>query len=81
MLRLPMFDYSLWREKIALIEGQVCRVEVGGNAAGTGFLVGPDAILTCYHVLKPAFESPTIAAAVTFRFDYKILVNGTQSPT
>ncbi len=50
--RLPAFDFAVWREKMALIEGQVCKVEIDGNPAGTGFLVGTDAVLTNYHVLE-----------------------------
>src|SRR5262249_25117847 len=36
--RLPAFDFAVFREKMAVIEGQVCRIEIGGNAAGTGVL-------------------------------------------
>src|SRR5262249_42434947 len=73
--RLPPFDFAVWREKMAQIEGQVCRVELNGNAAGTGFLVGPDAVLTNYHVLESVLKGTRQADAVTCRFDYKVLAD------
>jgi hypothetical protein len=77
--RLPAFDFAVFREKMAVVEGQVCRVELGGNAAGTGFLVGPDAVLTNYHVLRAVFEGGTVAGkVVTCRFDYRVLADGSR---
>jgi hypothetical protein len=76
--RLPALDFAVWREKMTLVEGRVCRVEIGGNAAGTGFLVGPDAVLTNYHVLQSVLEGKTAPGKVTCRFDYKVLANGTR---
>ncbi len=73
--RLPAFDFAVWREKMALVESQVCRVEIDGNAAGTGFLVGADAMLTNYHVLESVLKEPTLAKKVTCRFDYKVLAD------
>src|SRR5206468_574258 len=73
--RLPPFDFAVWREKMALIEGQVCRVELNGNAAGTGFLVGPDAVLTNYHVLESVLKGTRPPGEVTCRFDYKVLAD------
>jgi len=39
---------------------QVCRIDIDGRAAGTGFLVRPDMVLTAYHVVEPLtrFEDP-----------------------
>jgi V8-like Glu-specific endopeptidase len=63
---------------MALVEGRVCRVEISGNAAGTGFLVGPDAILTNYHVVKSVLDGTTPAAKTMCRFDYKALADGSR---
>jgi len=76
--RLPGFDFAVWRERMALIEGRVCKVEIDGNAAGTGFLVGPDAVMTNYHVLKEVLKGGTPAGKVTCRFDYKVLTDGSR---
>lgn len=74
--RLRMVDMALWRERLAKVETQVCRVEIDGNAAGTGFLVGADLVLTNYHVLEAVVIDRTRAAGVLFRFDYRRLVDG-----
>jgi hypothetical protein len=62
-------DVATWRQELATRERQVCHIRAG-DMQGTGFLVGPDAVLTCYHVLGPALE-PGGAADVTFTFDYQ----------
>ncbi len=48
-------DIAEWRERMAAIELQVCRVVVRSNKGemfGTGFLVGPDVVLTNHHVVE-----------------------------
>jgi hypothetical protein len=37
---------AIWGEKLAKIEGQVCRIDFNGNPNGSGFLVGPDLVLS-----------------------------------
>ncbi len=82
-------DINMWRERLAEIEGRVCRIEVKTNqglACGTGFLVGPDLVLTNFHVVEPviAGENNQYTANgarakltdVKLRFDYKA-VGGT----
>jgi hypothetical protein len=69
------------RTRLAEIETQVCRVEVASDAGrsyGTGFLLGPDVVITNYHVMKPVIESEPGAAAskVVLRFDYKRSADG-----
>lgn len=77
--RLKVVDMSVWHEKMARIEGQVCRIEFNGNAMGTGFLVGADLLLTNYHVLEPLILGNTPPPQVACRFDYKILSDGSRS--
>ena len=76
---LPFLNVGLWREQLFKLEGRVCRVEVGTGTMGTGFLVGPDALLTNYHVLRAVIENQSPANAVRFRFDYRVLANGVES--
>jgi hypothetical protein len=77
-------DITTWRERLAAVEGCVCRVEVTTNAGvayGTGFLVGPDLVLTNYHVIEAvvAGERNQFTAAgarakttdIILRFDYR----------
>ncbi|MBN9523540.1 trypsin-like peptidase domain-containing protein [bacterium] len=75
---LGFLDVALWRERLFKLEGRVCRVELNDQAGikGTGFLVGPDTLLTNYHVLRKVIEGQHGATAVRFRFDHKVLPNG-----
>jgi hypothetical protein len=77
--RIPQLNLAVWRERTTSVEGQVCRVEVDGHPVGTGFLVGPDAIITNYHVVERLFTDLLAANRVTVRFDYKVLANSARS--
>lgn len=78
---LPFLDVMDFRERLLAMEGRVCRVELndGTPRMGTGFLIGPDTVITNYHVMKPIIEAPARAAGVRLRFDYKKLRDGTES--
>ncbi len=82
-------DVAVWRSKLGEIEGRVCKIAIQTNkgpATGTGFLVGPDIVLTNYHVMEPVIRGesgeagPADAAAkrkdAVFTFDYKVLPGG-----
>jgi hypothetical protein len=77
--RLKIVDMGVWRDGMAQVEGRICRIELDGNALGTGFLVGPDLVLTNYHVMERAIEGKAPAAMVGCRFDYKLLAGGSRS--
>ena len=72
---LVQLDLHVWLERLAFIERRVCRIELNGNAAGTGFLVGPDRVLTNWHVVENAKTSNKMSA-VTCRFGYLKLADG-----
>jgi hypothetical protein len=76
---LAKLDVRVWLERLIEIERRVCRIEQDGNAIGTGFLVGPDTVLTNWHVVKGA-QAERKLAEVTCRFDYVKLANGTRDP-
>ena len=76
---LPYLDVGLWRQQLFALEARVCRVEVDGRPLGTGFLVGPDAVLTNFHVLMEVIENPALAGGVRLRFDYRVLGDGRRS--
>lgn len=67
-------DVAVWRDRIAQIELQVCRIDVDGEPNGTGFLVGRDVVLTNHHVID-GVDLATLSA----RFDHKVLPNGTMT--
>jgi hypothetical protein len=86
-------DVDRWRTLLGQLEPRVCRVEVAlGNATsyGTGFLVGPDVVVTNYHVAEPVImgeQGKTTASGrsgtakdVVLRFDYKRTEEGVVNP-
>jgi Trypsin-like peptidase domain/Effector-associated domain 1 len=77
---LPFLNIHDWVGRAARIEGQVCRVEFDGRGVGTGFLVGPDMLLTNYHVLKDVITGKVAVSSVTFRFDFKIVTGNVALP-
>lgn len=75
-------DVAQWRTQLGEMEGRVCRVEIalrGGSAHtyGTGFLVGPDVLLTTYSLMEAVINGKVKPSDVIFRFDYKRLADGT----
>jgi hypothetical protein len=62
-----------YMEKLSAIGRQMCSIEVPeGNPFGTGWLVGPDLVLTNYHVVQEIRENKVAASDVTCRFDYAV---------
>jgi hypothetical protein len=72
---LAKLDVRVWQDRLIKIERQVCRVELEGNALGTGFLVGPNTVLTNWHVFEIA-KSAAKVGQLGCRFDYVRLPNG-----
>jgi hypothetical protein len=72
---LAKLDVRVWQDRLIKIERQVCRIELDGNALGTGFLVGPDTVLTNWHVFEIA-KSAGKVGQLGCRFDYVRLPNG-----
>lgn len=70
-------DAGVWRGRLGVIETQVCRVEVDSRQYGypdivaTGFLVGPDLVLTADHVLQTVHDGSVSPIDVQFQFDYR----------
>lgn len=65
-----------WRARLAENETRVCRIEVkvdGGTAYGTGFLVGPRAVMTNFHVVQDVIEKRVPPSEIACRFDYKVV--------
>lgn len=73
---VPITDVEVWRAQMMASERAVCRVEIGGNGIGTGFLVGPSLLITNYHVVDSVIDGPDKPAGVTLRFDYKKNADG-----
>jgi hypothetical protein len=75
--RLRIMNMELWRAREASVQAQVCRIDVGMTQKGTGFLVGPDLVLTNYHVLTSVINRQDAAATVRCVFDFRRLEDGT----
>ena len=72
---------SEWFERLAPIEFRVCRIEAHGQPLGTGFLVGPDLVLTNYHVVREVHlrEEDLSPDMVIAAFDRKLRPNGMEN--
>jgi Trypsin-like peptidase domain/Putative DNA-binding domain len=80
---LKYLDIDRWHHKLGTRSHQVCRVELGDSQPiGTGFLIGPDIVITAYHVIDHYMrhsKEPT-GKDVALRFDYKARSDGTVNP-
>lgn len=76
---LAKLDVRIWQDRLVKIERQVCRVELDGNPVGTGFLVGPDTVLTNWHVFEVAKNAGKVDQ-LGCRFDYVRLPGGQTDP-
>ena len=69
------WDVLPFLKKLGSIECCVCRIEVrlpGKIEYGTGFLVGPEFVMTNYHVLEKVIQGQGKPEDVLVRFDYKM---------
>ena len=65
-------DMLVWIARGLKEAGRVCRVEKDRNALGTGFLVGPDYVLTNWHVVRnmlPGNNTDDLACRFDFAAD------------
>ena len=61
-------DVAAWRAQLTRAEWRVCRVDLDGSGNGTGFLVGPDTVLTNHHVVATAIGGNRNPNTITCRF-------------
>jgi endonuclease G len=71
----PNFKAIWWLESAVRAARSVARVVLQGGSA-TGFLVGPDTLMTNHHV----FESAADARTATLEFNYRQLADGAAAP-
>lgn len=76
----PAFDIGLWLKRLTEIKLRVCRIDINGSAHGTGFLVGPEAVLTNFHVVEPVCNEQPCNSTLSCLFDYELLANGRPTP-
>ncbi|WP_426753388.1 trypsin-like peptidase domain-containing protein [Myxococcus sp. Y35] len=68
----PFFDVGQFIQRARC----VCRIESGGSPLGTGFLIGPDVVLTNHHVIRDLDERRVAGARISVVFDYQSLGDG-----
>jgi V8-like Glu-specific endopeptidase len=73
-----LFDIAVFRQHIGEIEGCVCRVDLHDDGLGTGFLIGPSAVMTNYHVVESVVKKEHELQDFTCRFDFKVREDGNQ---
>jgi hypothetical protein len=77
VFRAGFSDIAQWRARLGQAELAVCRIEAPAwRALGTGFLVGPDLIVTNRHVVESLASDA--APALVARFDFKVSPDGAQ---
>jgi len=65
-----MLNMPVWLARGLASQSPVCKVEIDEQAVGTGFLVGPNAVLTNHHVAAPVINQPSRLSRMALRFDY-----------
>ena len=60
---------------------RICRIHRGVGASGTGFLIGPDLIMTAAHVLRHLLEKPWPGDKIFVSFADETLENSTAFAT
>jgi hypothetical protein len=66
-------DFGTFLSRFRSLGDRICRVETRtalGTTLGTGFLVGPDLVLTNFHVVESVSSTPDRAPQTICRFDY-----------
>jgi Effector-associated domain 1/Trypsin-like peptidase domain len=74
-------DLVPYATRLLELASRVCCIGVvtatGVRSSGTGFLVGPDLVLTNHHVLRDAIACPDVPSGVQCIFDYHIRADST----
>ena len=68
-------DLGSFAARLQELLHQVCAVELGDHF-GTGFLIGPQTVLTNYHVVERAYKGSFDPRNIRLRFDYQRLRDG-----
>lgn len=74
---LRMLDVARWIEGLEHARRAVCQIVTDGAPAGTGFLIGPQAVLTNWHVLENLGDGDL--GSVECLFDYVVRPDGSRS--
>jgi hypothetical protein len=77
VFRAGFSDIAQWRARLSQAELAVCRIEEPAwRALGTGFLIGPDLVMTNRHVVESFATQST--PSILVRFDFKLSPDGSK---
>jgi hypothetical protein len=54
----PFLAAAALKERFPAAIDQICAIWIDGQVKGTGFLIGPDLVLTCQHVIEALANAP-----------------------
>jgi hypothetical protein len=80
LARVSFANPRQFREGMTRAESAVCRIELPKHGWGSGVLVGPDTVLTNYHVIEDLYLGLAKPEQVNLEFDYAYGPNG-EAPT
>jgi hypothetical protein len=69
-------DFGVFQAGMDNVERRVCRIDVRNEPQGTGFLVGPDVVMTNYHVVEHAVDEGIAGGLIQAVFGYKTMPDG-----
>jgi hypothetical protein len=72
-------DIARLRERLGQGEQQTASVEANGAGFGTAFLVGPDRVITNWHVAELIHSGEVSPCSVRIRFDWKRVADGSKT--
>jgi len=60
------------RQRVQRVKRATVRIFVNGNASGSGFLVAPTLVATCFHVVQHAAPGPNNTTQVTYATNIEV---------
>lgn len=67
--RNPTIAFATFQAALASLRRRVCRIHFSGAAVGTGFLIGPDLVMTNHHVMARVIAQAVSSDVVRCVFD------------
>ena len=74
----PFLDLAELESWCGKVKKRVCQIRCAGKEQGTGFLIAPDLVLTCFHVIASHIDQDK-RSEIELRFDYHSIVDGSSS--
>lgn len=65
----PTIDFARFEAALVCLRRRVCRIQFGHEPIGTGFLIGPDLVMTNHHVVAQVLTKTVAAEVVRCVFD------------